>query len=1647
MKKLSVAGMLLAASLWGITIHPPTERTMRSITVTWEPSSDSSFGSYVLYRYISDSLSGTQIANITDITDTTFTDTLLHIGSKYYYRLFVLNTADSVIDSSSFVHAWTLPNTYPFSNAVTPDDYHFREAPDCSWGVVTDQYHSAPYSFNDSPGQHFAPNSDNSLYLLVDLQGAHMPVLSFWERHQMDNHRNGDHAYVQVSTDYGLTWQTLYSIQGYSEWHNVKIDLSQLRGAVVLIRFRMKANSDATTGDGWWIDDISINETDVASPSTPFYDNVEDSSIRAYWISSSWLPTQTGLNGSKAWDARPYSELDFGGDYNLTMGNVIDFSTLAHPQIQFYMKKSLYGYLYVEASEDSGHTWQRERTFDLNTRYSEYVRFQVDLSSYAGTEARLRFRFHGYGDTWLNLDDILIKDAPNDVSLNNATNITSNSATITWSRYNGSDFKAYEVRRAEWDGVTWGSQLIARITSPDDTVFVDSSLNANVNYHYRVFVVDTTDMKSVGSNEISFTTPWVTTFQSYPYSEDFESGFPTGWVADSGWGLVYGVSHSGNASITESPYGNYPSSSDRSIYFGIDLSSAVMPVLTFYERTDFGNEYDQGIVEIRGAGQTWYRLYTEYRSHGWQKVAIDLSPYAGLSQVYIRFRFTSDSNDTTGNGWFIDDVSVGETNIPEVSYPFYDDVEDTSTTNKWIKSSWHVETYNGRRFYKLIVMDTVGNEPDEDFYSLTLGRDMDLSSSVHPSVSFDIKGYANYTYLQFSVDSGKTWQTVWNGSRYYGDFTHVIADLPTGGGHSVRIRFMETRLWGGHHYPIYLDNIRIGEDYRSYPVADTVRLLRPDTIVISTAMPTPEIYGIVFERYVTDSTGEESNVLGQVGYGPYGTDPSDSSWIWSNASFVKDTLSGFDLYRGVISPNQAGIYNFTMRFSIDTGNTWIYADLNGNDLGGGGTNGYSARTAGYLNVTLPPQMAISEDTIRISVLAGDSVSHYAEISNTGTGVLYANFDESEDGSTASDVPWFSVTSPRIMVSPGGHASICLSVRSDTLSVGTHTAYLVVNSNDPDANPLFVPIELTVMDSTANVLQGILVDQQGNPINMVGTIQVYSGNSLVEEVSTDGIGQFTIPGITDTVDIRYFADGFYPAWKYGVTASGTRLYLQLSPVPSPIPTNEKVDFYGDTVRFNNEPLKKGDVITAYDPDGVLCGVYYVRNEGEYGFMHVYGDDPTTDEDEGASPGDTLLFLINEYSASNFRPNAPVWTMNNATVKLNFDAGNVDTVVLRSGWNLISFTVMPEDTQIQSILAPILSNTVIVTSFDQSWGGARTFDPALPGYSDLQTMDPEHGYWIKLTSPDTLVVTGRRFHSSSPIGLKAGWNLVSYLPEPTESVDVALSSIVGNIYVVDGFDSVAMTYRPGSPYNDLYVMKNGLGYWIKTYFADSLYYEGFEGSKVLGENGDFALMGGPKDGVMPTPYWTDYFGTAFLNGAAVHVGDTITAYDPDGVLCGEFVVRTEGEYGFMHVYGDDPTTPNVDEGAVAGDSVRFYINGHYVATATDSLAWTGSRDAFEFPLGTTGVHEGHGTVKVFRFAPISPNPVIGSMNISFSLPAKMKVKVALYDVSGKMVKTIAASEFEAGRHSLRVPLDALHAGMYFVRLEAGKFTKTRKVIVLR
>lgn len=78
---------------------------------------------------------------------------------------------------------------------------------------------------------------------------------------------------------------------------------------------------------------------------------------------------------------------------------------------------------------------------------------------------------------------------------------------------------------------------------------------------------------------------------------------------------------------------------------------------------------------------------------------------------------------------------------------------------------------------------------------------------------------------------------------------------------------------------------------------------------------------------------------------------------------------------------------------------------------------------------------------------------------------------------------------------------------------------------------------------------------------------------------------------------------------------------------------------------------------------------------------------------------------------------------------------------------------------------------------------------------------------------------------------------------------------------------------------------------------------------------------------------------------------------------------------------------------------------------------------------------------------PNPFNPTTDICFTLPEECDVTLDIYNILGQRVATLVDRRMEAGRHSVSWHSDNAASGVYFYRLTAGEFTKTKKMMLLR
>ncbi len=78
---------------------------------------------------------------------------------------------------------------------------------------------------------------------------------------------------------------------------------------------------------------------------------------------------------------------------------------------------------------------------------------------------------------------------------------------------------------------------------------------------------------------------------------------------------------------------------------------------------------------------------------------------------------------------------------------------------------------------------------------------------------------------------------------------------------------------------------------------------------------------------------------------------------------------------------------------------------------------------------------------------------------------------------------------------------------------------------------------------------------------------------------------------------------------------------------------------------------------------------------------------------------------------------------------------------------------------------------------------------------------------------------------------------------------------------------------------------------------------------------------------------------------------------------------------------------------------------------------------------------------------PNPFNPTTTIRFELPTGSFVSLKVYDVLGKEVAALVNEKLAAGRHEVAFDASRLISGIYFYHLQAGKYTKTGKAVLLK
>jgi glucuronoarabinoxylan endo-1,4-beta-xylanase len=143
-------------------------------------------------------------------------------------------------------------------------------------------------------------------------------------------------------------------------------------------------------------------------------------------------------------------------------------------------------------------------------------------------------------------------------------------------------------------------------------------------------------------------------------------------------------------------------------------------------------------------------------------------------------------------------------------------------------------------------------------------------------------------------------------------------------------------------------------------------------------------------------------------------------------------------------------------------------------------------------------------------------------------------------------------------------------------------------------------------------------------------------------------------------------------------------------------------------------------------------------------------------------------------------------------------------------------------------------------------------------------------------------------------------------------------------------------------------------------------------------------------------------------------------------------------------------NVDSGMVirtseteSGDTISNSYDGKSVldfpARSITTLSFSGAL--------VTNVDNKPLTPIEFSLSQNYPNPFNPSTTIKFTLPQRSDIRLVLVNVLGQVLKEIATGNYSAGSHQVTLDASHLASGIYFYKLQAGSFSETKKLVLMK
>jgi len=183
----------------------------------------------------------------------------------------------------------------------------------------------------------------------------------------------------------------------------------------------------------------------------------------------------------------------------------------------------------------------------------------------------------------------------------------------------------------------------------------------------------------------------------------------------------------------------------------------------------------------------------------------------------------------------------------------------------------------------------------------------------------------------------------------------------------------------------------------------------------------------------------------------------------------------------------------------------------------------------------------------------------------------------------------------------------------------------------------------------------------------------------------------------------------------------------------------------------------------------------------------------------------------------------------------------------------------------------------------------------------------------------------------------------------------------------------------------------------------------------------------------------------NEATLLYGKNVLSIKSDGDLAG-IQLEIIGDYSitknFLPVGWEIANSENTilmysQDGSILESNILFEYTGEMTIESAIAADW------YESDISVSSIM----LPKEYTLSAAYPNPFNPVTNLSFALPQDDIVTIVIYNLQGKVVETLVSDYLTSGYHSVVWDANSYASGVYFVKMVAGEFVNTQKLMLVK